>query len=214
MSINLIPRKDAQRAALRRQAGLALLGVAILWLALAAASLARLDQVEARVDERDGIAERVALLQAQVDSLAAFQDLADDVSTQNALLEMAMAEEVSWGRLLLQLSRAVPTSASFTAVDGTLVDPTAEGSDVTDLETDTQVGRFLISGYTTATFTPGVRELLLRADEIDGFFQQYVTNAQATDIGGIPATAFDAELRLDEGARTGRYDDGLPGVGE
>lgn len=215
MSVNLIPGDVRRTSQLRSRAVVALVAVLALWAILGAVQWLQLRTVEDRVAERDGVAQRVALLQGQVDSLAVFQRMADDVSAGNAVLASAMGNEVSWAQLLLDLSRGVPDDASFTAIDGQLVD-LVEGAPRDDVfvHTDaTDVGFFVVDGYSTDLFTPGVQELLRRFGAIDGFFQEYLSNAIIAEVEGVDVTTFNAEVRLDDSARTGRYANGLPGLG-
>lgn len=215
MSVNLIPGDVARETLVRRRAVIAVLGVLALWAVLGTVQWLQLRAVEDDVAERDVVAQRVALLQGQVDSLAVFQRMADDVSAGNAVLASAMGNEVSWAQLLIDLSRGVPDDASFTDISGQLVDP-APGSRTADVFVRTDaadIGFFTVNGYTTDLFTPGVQELLRRFGAIDGFFQEYLSNATIGEVEGVAVTTFNAEVRLDDSARTGRYTEGLPGVG-
>jgi hypothetical protein len=218
MSIDLLPREEGRRRQLRRRAAIATLLLVTVWAALLAAQLAELAVVDDRLAERDAAAARAAELEAQVASLTVFQRMADDAASGNRLLAHAMADEVSWAQLLVDLSRGVPETASFTQINGQLADadlvtPTGAptGGDVFVLTDAADVGFFTISGYSREVFTPGLQDLLRRFGAIDGFFQQYLTSAQVDAIGDVPVTTFAAEVRLDDSARTDRYADGLPG---
>lgn len=215
MTINLLPDEDARRAQIRRRMVYALLGIALLWAVLGTISLLQLSNLEQVQTERDDTARRVAQVRGQVQSLQAFQDMADEVAAGNEVLRYAMADEVSWAALLVDLSRGIPTSASFTDIDGQLVDaPTGQvpTQDVFVQTDDTDIGFFVVNGYTTDLFTPGVEDLLRRFGEIEGFFQEYLSTATAGEIGDVGVTQFSAEVRLDDDARTHRYDEGLPGA--
>lgn len=216
MSVNLIPG-DVQRSSLvRRRAVIAVFGVVALWAVLGTVQWLQLRTVDDRLVVRDDAAQRVALLQGQVDSLAVFQQMADDVTAGNAVLAEAMGREVSWAELLIDLSRGVPDDASFTDITGLIVDPPpgrAASSDVFVANEAPDIGVFTVNGYTTDLFTPGVQELLRRFGAIDGFFQEYLSNATIGEVSGVDVTTFAAEVRLDETARTGRYAQGLPAVG-
>ena len=213
MSINLLPSEEGRQQTLRRRAGIAALLMVTLWAGLGAALIAQLAVVEDRADERDAVASRSAQLRGQVASLAVFQRMADDAAAGNQILAYAMADEVSWAQLLLDLSRGVPESASFTQIDGELIDTpagTTTSSDVFVLTEGTDVGFFTIAGYTREIFTPGLEDMLRRFGAIDGFFQQYLSTAQVEEIGDVPVTRYAAEVRLEDSARTHRYADGLP----
>lgn len=213
MSVNLLPSEEARQQTLRRRALLAGGMVLVLWAVLAAAAIAQLAVVDDRVAERDSVAQRAALLRAQVDSLAVFQAMADDAAAGNQVLAFAMADEVSWAELLVDLSRTVPEDASFTDIAGQLIDPPPGGAPSSDVFVQgdrADVGFFTVAGYTTEVFTPGLEDLLRRFGAIDGFFQQYLSTAQREAIGDVEVTRFNAEVRLDDSARTDRYATGLP----
>ena len=217
MSVNLIPGDVRRTSLVRRRALIAMIGVLALWAVLAMVQWLQLRTVDDRVAERDQVAGRVALLQAQVDSLAVFQRMADDVTAGNQVLASAMGNEVSWAELLIDLSRGVPDDASFTNIEGQIVEApvnaaTAPTNEVFINTDDTDIGFFTVDGYTTDLFTPGVQELLRRFGAIDGFFQEYLSNATLGEVSGVDVTTFAAEVRLDDSARTGRYTEGLPGL--
>jgi hypothetical protein len=213
VSVDLLPREEGRQQLLRRRAGIAGLAVATLWTALGAAALAQLAVVDQRREDRDAAAQRAAAARAEVAALAVFQRMADEAVAGNRVLAAAMADEVSWAELLVDLSRGVPDSASFTELDAQLVDDQEDGvaGDVFVLTDREDVGVVTLSGYTTEVFTPGLQELLRRVGAIDGFFQEYISTAQVDAVGDVPVTRFSAEVRLDDAARTGRYLDGLPG---
>jgi hypothetical protein len=216
VSANLIPGDVQQTTRIRRAAVIALIGVLALWAVLGIIQWAQLRTLDARVDERDGAAQRVALLQGQVDSLQVFQQMADDVTAGNEVLASAMSPEVSWAQLLVALSRGVPETASFTDINGQILDIPVTQAPRPDVFVDHEgddIGFFTVSGYTTELFTPGVQDLLRRFGAIDGFFQEYLSNATIGEVSGIDVTTFAAEVRLDDRARTGRYEFGLPELG-
>jgi hypothetical protein len=211
MSVDLLPREEGRQRRLRRQAVLAALALVVLWVALVAASLAQQAVLDDRIAARDAVAQREAQLAAQVASLAVFQQMADDVAAGNRVLAFAMQDEVSWAQLLVDLSRSVPETASFTQVSGTLGLDGAplDGTLVQPIDPDA-VGRFAVSGYSREVFTPGLEDLLRRFGAIEGFVEQYLAAAQLESIGDVPVTRFSASVELDASARTGRYVDGLP----
>lgn len=211
MSIDLLPSEEGRQRLLRRRAGIAALLLVALWVVLGVVTIGQLALVDDLAAERDAVAARTELVRAQVGSLSVFQRMADDAAAGNRIVASAMGDEVSWAQLLIDLSRGVPESASFTSVNGQLF-PTAPmvvGDDVA-VATAQEVGAFTIAGYSREVFTPGLEDLLRRFGAIDGLVQEYLSSAQVEAIGDVPVTRFSAEVRLDAAARTGRYADGLP----
>ncbi|WP_157965363.1 hypothetical protein [Euzebya rosea] len=210
--VNLLPREFEERSRQRRMVGVGVLVVAA-WVALLAfVLLGQLAAVNDAKDERDTAQAEVNRLQAEVQSLAAFQDLADRLNATNAILTTAMDEEVSWAQVLNNLALSVPTTASLRTFDGALNDPGTVSNEVFAENDTADVGFLNVTGYSTERFAPGVESVLLRFGQVDSFFQQYLSNAVQEEIGDVGVTTFDAEVRLDEDNRTGRYAEGLPGV--
>ena len=88
--VNLLPREFEERSRQRRMIGVGVLVVAA-WVALLAfVLLGQLAAVNNAKDERDTAQAEVNRLQAEVQSLAAFQDLADRLNATNAILTTAM----------------------------------------------------------------------------------------------------------------------------
>lgn len=216
MSVNLLPSEVEGRRTIQRRAVIAAVAVLALWLALGTVFLAERGARDRAQAERDAIAQRSTVLQAQVQSLQVFQVMADQVAQGDRLLAYAMSGEVSWAQLLVDLASGVPESASFTVVRGQTVNPLGIAGaqpDYVFVPNDAaDVGYFTLNGYTTQTFTPGVQELLRRFGRIDGLFQEYLSNASLDAIGPVDVTTFAAEVRMDDTRLTGRYFDGLPEV--
>ena len=209
--VNLLPREFEERSRQRRMIGVGVLVVAA-WVALLAfVLLGQLAAVNNAKDERDTAQAEVNRLQAEVQSLAAFQDLADRLNATNAILTTAMDEEVSWAQVMNNLALSVPTTASLTTFDGALNED-ATGNEVFTQNDAEDVGVLNITGNSTERFAPGVESVLLRFGQVDSFFQQYLSNAIQEAIGDVGVTTFEAEVRLDGENRTGRYADGLPEV--
>lgn len=210
--VNLLPREFEERSRQRRMVGVGVLAVAA-WVALLAfVLLGQLAAVNDAKDERDTAQAEVNRLQAEVQSLAAFQDLADRLNATNAILTTAMDEEVSWAQILNNLALSVPTTASLTGFDASLNEDGPSANDVFSENDTGDVGFLNVSGYSTERFAPGVESVLLRFGQVDSFFQQYLSTAVQETIGDVGVTTFDAEVRLDEDNRTGRYTEGLPEV--
>ncbi len=211
--VNLLPREFEERSRARRMAALGVL-VVLVWVALLAVLLlAKLSAVGDARETRDAAQARVNQLQAEVDALAAFQQLADQVNANNEVLIAAMGGEVSWSTVMNNVALTMPTTSSLTALDGELIDVLAgqaPGGDVFVENDLPDVGFLTLNGYSVERFAPGVEAILLRFGEVESFFQQFLSDATADDISGVGVTTFTAEVRLDEGSRTGRYVDGLP----
>ena len=214
--VNLLPREFEERSRQRRMIGVGIL-VVLAWVALLAfLLLGKLAAVDNAKDERDAAQAVVNQLQAEVNALSAFQDLAAQLAAGNELLASAMANEVSWAQLLNDVALTIPTTASLTDLQANLLDlPPGEvgGPDVFVETENGDVGVLTVGGYSIESFAPGVEAVLLRFGQVDNFFQQYLSVATADAIGDVGVTTFSADVRLGESARSQRYVDGLPEVG-
>ena len=214
--VNLLPREFEERSRQRRMVGVGIL-VVLAWVALLAFLLfAKLAAVEDAKQNRDAAQAVVNQLQAEVNSLSAFQELAAQLNAGNELLASAMANEVSWAQLLNDVALTVPTTASLTDLQANLLDLApgeVGGADVFVESENGDVGVLSVQGYSIESFAPGVEAVLLRFGQVDNFFQQYLSVATADAIGDVGVTSFSADVRLGDTARTDRYVDGLPEPG-
>lgn len=214
--VNLLPREFEERSRQRRMVGVGIL-VVLAWVALLAFLLfAKLAAVEDAKQDRDAAQAVVNQLQAEVNSLSAFQELAAQLNAGNELLASAMANEVSWAQLLNDVALTVPTTASLTDLQANLLDLApgeVGGADVFVESENGDVGVLSVQGYSIESFAPGVEAVLLRFGQVDNFFQQYLSVATADAIGDVGVTSFSADVRLGDTARTDRYVDGLPEPG-
>lgn len=214
MTVNLLPGTYERMQTLQRRWAAVAVAVVVLWIALGALVFDEQNERNALLAERNEAAERVALLDAQVESLSAFQELADRLSAGNETLAYVMDNEVSWARILVNLSQGVPPTASFTSIQGRVEAP----DNVTDedaifvADDHGDLGFFVLNGYDTGQLT-GIQELLQRFGELDGFSREYLNTLDSDQIGNVPITNFSAEVRLEPTARTNRYELGLPVIG-
>lgn len=209
--VNLLPPQIAERKRARRVAQLSTASVACVALALGTGYVAKLDAVEASLAQRDDAQGRVSTLQQRVAALDEYRQLDHRLAAGNDQLAVAMADEVSWARILNDVSMAFPSTGSLESLAGDLVkdeDPTVppEGK-VADGD---PVGSIVFTGYSVERFAPGVESVLVDFDEARGFFGSYLATANSMDRADTEVTNFNGHVRLDEDVRTNRYVDGLP----
>lgn len=215
--VNLLPREFEEQARRRRAVGLGVL-VVLGWIALLAfVMVGKLAAVDRAEDDRDAAQREVNDLQAQINALAAFQGLAAELASGNDVLIAAMSNEVSWAQLLNDVALTIPTTTSLTDLQGSLLDLPAGavgGEDVFVPAEVGDIGVMTVQGYSIEDLAPGVEAVLLRFGEVENFYQQFLSTAQDELIGDVTVVGFTADVRLNELARTNRYVDGLPEVGQ
>lgn len=206
--VNLLPPEIAERAAARRIRTYSVLGVVVFAVLLGGLYVLKLGAVEQARSERDDAQMRVVQLEQRIAALDEYRVLAERLDNGNALLTAAMADEISWARVLNDLSLAFPNSASLETLTAEMVDaePPAEG----ELVDGQPVGSVVFTGYSVERFAPGVESVLVDFEDAQGFFNSYFTNAAKDERGDTEVTSFNSYVRLDDAARTDRYADGLP----
>lgn len=206
--VNLLPPELAVRQRTRRTARLTIVGVAA-WLAVLGGLFVLKDgQVQEATVERDSAAAQVQVVQTRVAALDEFRLLAAQLDARNDLLAAAMDAEVSWARVLNDLSLAFPGDASMTTLTAGLtplveVEPGA-------IVVDTALGDLAFDGYSVENLAPGVEGVLIEVENARGFINTFLNTAARTDRGETTVTDFNGVVQLNDDARTGRYDDGLP----
>jgi hypothetical protein len=207
--VNLLPPQIAERKKSRRIAQLSTVSVAVVACALGGVYVGKLGDVEAARVERDDAQSKVTALQQQVAALDEYRQLDNRLATGNTLLAAAMADEVSWARVLNDLSLAFPNSGSMESLTAELADDTAVPTEG-QVADGAPVASVVFTGYSVERFAPGVQSVLVDFENARGFFNSYFTNAATEERGSTEVTNFNGYVRLDEGVRTNRYVEGLP----
>jgi hypothetical protein len=206
--VNLLPPELATKRRARRITHITFVGLAA-WLAvLGSLFVAKTAQVDDARAERDAAQTQVQVLEQQVAALDEYRVLAAQLDARGALLTASMSEEVSWARILNDLSLAFPADASMTTLDATLaaaVEPVA--GEISPAEA---VGDVAFNGYSVERLAPGVEGVLIDFANARGFVNTYLTTASLQEKAETEVTDFNGSVRLDENARTGRYAEGLP----
>lgn len=210
--VNLLPRELEERAQARRRASWVVAAVAVYAAVLLLLYMGKLGAIDAAREERDAAQTEVTRLQGELARLEQFAQLDREVTARNALLSSAMATEISWARVLNDLALTFPPSSSLLAFDG--VSETAVQAGVAEAPppdpSSASIAALTFNGYSVERFAPGVERVLVKFDEVDIFFNPYLSEAGEQPRGDTDVTVFNGTLQLNEDAYTGRYADGLP----
>lgn len=205
VKVNLLPRELEERRTARRVTTFSILGVVVVIALLAGLYVLKLGEVRDAEEEREQVRAEIARLEAQLAELEQFRRLADELEARNALLAFSMSPEVSFARVLNDLSLSFPTSSSLRTLTATLQDPTASPGGA-----EPSIVLVEFGGYSVERYAPGVETVVVEFDRVATFFNAFVATAQQEEIEDTQVTGFSGSVQLSEDARTGRYTDGLP----
>jgi outer membrane murein-binding lipoprotein Lpp len=209
VKVNLLPQEVAAERAARRTTGLTIAAVLLLVVVLAGVHLLRLGEIGQAEEERDATQAEISRLQAEVAQLEQFRQLADELEARNAVLAAAMGSEISFARMLNDLSLAFPAGSSLRSLTATVLTPEAV-SPTGEVAFGEAVASVAYEGYSVERYAPGVEAVLIEFDKVRSFFSAFVESAQLEEIGTTEVTSFSGSIQVDEDALTGRYADGLP----
>lgn len=243
VGVVLLPSRyaDARRSRRVTQISVITGTLAISAIALASALVWRHTQ-ELQV-ERDVLQARVDTLNSQQAALKEFQEQANKLNKVNGDLKAVMSSEVSWARMLNDLSMTVPATATLEGFSASIdprsaaevantIDPSAVSSDKKSEDPNAEpkppvsIGDISIEGYSIEKYSPGVETVLARFDEVLSYSDVFLSSTSKTEaegvIAGQSATAsgevakseFTTAIKIGPAALTGRYRDGLPETGE
>lgn len=205
--VNLLPPEVALRKAARRTTRLTVAAVLLVVALLGGLYTMRLGEITAAELARDDVQAEVARLQAEVNSLAEYRQLSDSHQARDTLLATTMAEEISFARVLNDLSLGFPAESSLRSLKLTVQRPeAAEGG----ISFGDAVAQLSFDGYSTHEYDPGVKSVLIEMDKMHAFFSSFLGAAAQEEIGDTEVIGFQGTVQLDEDAFTRRYADGLP----
>ncbi|MFC2177092.1 PilN domain-containing protein [Actinomycetota bacterium] len=202
-SINLLPPEaHVKEQARARVARLALL--AVLYLALLVV-LTLIWQGRVTEAEQDAAAQQQTnrALEAQLLEFQTVEGLVAEYDANVALMQVALADDLSWGRILNDLGRIIPDSVWLESFRGTVeADPATP-----------QVGAVQVTGV--GFDFPDVSAWLrsLDSDRFPAGTSTWVTSVTEGQIGEAEVVNFISQTSLTEAARSDRLDTRIPRTG-
>lgn len=202
-SINLLPPEaHVKEAARARLARLVLIAVAYLAL-LALLTVVWQNRVTEAEQEAAAQQEANRLIESQVAELAGIESLVTEYDANVSLLETALSDDLSWGRILNDLGRILPDSVWLESFRGAIdTDPATA-----------QVGSVQVTGV--GFDFPDVSAWLrsLDSDRFPAATGTWVTNVSEGTIGEAPVVNFVSQTSLTEAARSDRRETRIPRTG-
>ncbi len=209
VKVNLLPRELAADRAARRVTGVTVAVVVLFVALLGLLYMAKLNQIAQAEDERDAVQADVSRLQAEIAQLEQFRQLANEFEARNALLASAMGNEISYARVMNDLSLAFPGTSSLRTMQITAA-AAVETPPTDGVDFGQAVANATYEGYSTERFAPGVETVLVEFDKVSTFFNTFLATAALEEIGTTEVTTFQGSVQLSQDALTRRYEDGLP----
>jgi len=202
--INLLPQEVVVRRRQRRQTvGLAAIAVVFVLL-LAVVWFLRQGQLRGHEDRLAEAQARVQTLEAQVAQLQTFALLDQTVKQKEATLATAMAGDVAWSRLLIELSMIIPGDAWLTSFNG------SAGAGTQPVQATAAPSTGTLS-FAAITFDfPGVARWITRLQELESLQNIWVPSATKAEIGTREVVNFSSTTDLTDKALSGRYQPGGP----
>ncbi len=215
VKVNLLPPEIAERQRAKRITRLSLALVAVWIFVLGGVYMLKLSDVAAAAEALDKAQAEVVTLESELATLEPFRQLAEQLDTHNTLLASAMEKEISWARVLNDLSLAFPANASLTSLTASVL-AEAEGEAATTTtvggapDFGAEVAELGFTGYSVERYAPGVESVLVDFAQARGFFHSHLAAANEAEIGETEVTDFNGSVELNRRAYTNRYVDGLP----
>lgn len=198
--INLLPREIAERRRVRRQASV-LVALFVVWvIVLAALWFLRQMELRREQDRLENAQARAQALQTQVDALQEFALLEQTVQQKEQTLRTAMAGDVHWSRLLIELSMIIPQDAWLTSFAGSAV----PGAPPAGQPAAPSLGSQTFAATTLGEF-PGVAAWLDRLSQLESLQNIWVPSATKGTIGTREVVNFSSTTDLSQAAASGRY---------
>ena len=204
--INLLPPEIAARRRVQRQTfglGAAFL---VLLLILGGIWVFRQGQLHDEEDRRAVAEAESRELQTKVDALAEFSELDKTVKDKKATLAAAMAGDVAWSRLLVELSMIIPGDSWLLSMNGTAAPATEAAPGATAAPAATQAASLGTVNFTAVTFDfPGVAKWITRLQELPSLQTIWVPSASKALIGERDVVNYSSTAELSSDSASGRY---------
>ena len=205
-TINLLPQEGKKESQSRRRLFL-MAGVGALFLLLlAAVTVWRQGAVDdAREDLEAQLAKNQAV-QAELAALAGAGGVQEAFNAEVLTLTAALANDVSWGRLLVDLGRVIPDKVWVTTYTGTAV---RSGPDTPP---EAGIGSMSFSGVAFDLPDVSAWIRIMDSDLYPGVVSSWATGLIKTEIAEIEVVNFSSTTSLSSPALSDRLFDRIPAI--
>jgi Tfp pilus assembly protein PilN len=198
MRINLLPPEVRQRQTVRRKtAAVVAAGVVVLAGVAALYFLQQLRLVGVNNDLEEQQATNSGI-QAQINDLRRFDELQREVQASRTMLTTLMANEILWSGVLRDVSLVIPSDVWLSSVDGQTNETGQGPAPATPGVGQGLVGQISFNGFSLDH--RAVALWLARLDDVRGFANPWLSNAQKTKVGDNSAVQFTSSVDLSQQA--------------
>ena len=194
--IDLMPASYAERRKQRRAVGMVAVAGLVIVVVLLAWWVFLGTQISAEEERLAEVQASNAELQAQIDELARFARLEQEVQQRQAALQAAMTGDVDWPAVLTEIAMVVPGEVWLTSLQGSAVTPDGTLVGTEDAEIDVAkaepFGRVQFQG--TSLSMPGIGKWMIRLGSVKDFQAVWLTTA--TETAGADRTGHSCKLRF------------------
>jgi Tfp pilus assembly protein PilN len=215
--IDLMPASYAERRQQRRSLGMVAVAGLVIVVMLLAWWVFLGTQISTEEERLAEVQATNADLQAQIDELARFARLEQEVQQRQTALRTAMADDVDWPAVLTEIAMVVPGEVWLTSLQGsaaTGAESALVGTEDAEIDVAQKepFGRVQFQG--TSLSMPGIGKWMVRLGSVKDFQAVWLSSAteQTAQIEqGIPATFdFDSTIEFNEKAASLRFQEGRP----
>jgi len=206
-SINLIPQEGKRQGEGRQRLMLFVAFGLIYVVLLGLVTVWRQGAVEDAEAEARQVQQANQELQAEINALAGAEDLSRQFDSAVATLGLALANDVSWGRLVNDLGRLIPDRVWVTSYSGSITPP-----DPNAVDPSSTIGELAFSGVAFAPPDVAAWLRVLDSDQYPGLVGTWATGITQSSIGDVETVTFGSTTNLTAEALSGRFLDRLPAI--
>lgn len=207
--VNLLPQEIAESRRLRQKTILLFVIGVLVGVGLVALFFFRNIELNSQRERLATAQAQVKVLQTKVDLLEEFAKLEETVKQKQATLTVAMANDVAWSRLLVELSMIIPGDSwitSFSGATAAAAAPTGPPATGPPAAPGAQAATLGSVNFSAVTFDfPGVAKWITRLQELNSLSTIWVPSAAKGEIGERDVVNYTSTASLTDKAGSGRY---------
>jgi len=201
MRINLLPPEIRQHQRTRRQTAAVVAAGVIILAGVAALYFLQMLRLTGVRNDLESQQAQNAGLQGQVNDLRRFDELQREVEASRQMLTGLMTNEILWSGIMRDVSLVIPSDVWLSGMtaqtneSGQVATPASQGGAAT--------GQGLVGQITFNGFSLDHRAVALwlaRLDDVRGFANPWLSNAQKTDVGTHKVVQFTSSVDLSQQA--------------
>ena len=195
--VNLLPPETKELQKTRRQTVLIVaVGVAVLAVLLLFSFIqgAKVSGLQDKLDAQDATN---ATLQAQTAKLQPYEAMREAVTTEQQLVDTALAGDVSWSDLLHRLAAVIPAKMWINTLSATTNTGQAATTAPSTTVPSSVIGSLTFQGEAMDTDT--LSQWLIDLGKVPGWVNPWLSSAQKGSVGSTTVYSFSSSVDLSKG---------------